>query len=78
MDWKSLFHNHWAHMALCLVPLLVLVAGVYGFGWSRSYLIWGFVILCPLMHLFMMKDMHGQKAKAVEGGNDGGKSGGCH
>ncbi len=76
MEWKALRHNHWAHLALCLVPLAILAVGVYGLGWSRSYLIWGFVVLCPLMHLLMMKDTHGHKGEAPKAEDS--KGGGCH
>lgn len=42
----------------CAIPLLLIGAAVYFFGLSKSYLYWSILLLCPLMHLFMMKDMH--------------------
>lgn len=50
-------------MACCIVPMLALVAFLpqiksaasgSGFNWS-----WLFLLACPLMHIFMMKGMHG-------------------
>ncbi len=53
-------------MACCIVPMLLLVAflpqlktpaanSASGFNW-----IWLIILLCPLMHIFMMKAMHGK------------------
>lgn len=50
-------------MACCIVPMLALVAFLpqikntaSGFNWS-----WLFLLACPLMHVFMMKGMMGDK-----------------
>ena len=57
----SLKHNHFLMMILCCaLPLLLLLGAVYFFGLSKSYLYWFMLLLCPLMHFFMMKDMHGR------------------
>jgi len=70
---KKLKHNHGLMMLLCcVVPLLLLIGAVYLFGLSKSYLYWFFLLLCPLMHFLMMKDMHKEK------GSDGKERGGCH
>ncbi len=50
--------KHALIMALCcLVPLVILgilwVAGVSG-----SYLILGVILLCPILHIVMMRGMH--------------------
>lgn len=59
---KKLKHNHALMMLVCCgVPLLLLLGAVYFFGLSRSYLFWFVLLLCPLMHYFMMKDMRGDK-----------------
>lgn len=49
-------------MVCCLVPMLALLlflpqikGATSGFNWS-----WAFLLLCPLMHIFMMKGMHGK------------------
>jgi len=50
-------------MACCIVPIIALLAfspllrgNGSGFNWS-----WLFILLCPLMHIFMMKGMMGNK-----------------
>lgn len=50
-------HNHSLMMLLCCgTPLIILLIAVYYFGISESYLYWFVLLLCPLMHLWMMKD----------------------
>ncbi len=41
----------------CLIPLVVLGV-LWAIGVSGSYLILGVILLCPLLHLFMMRGMH--------------------
>lgn len=61
--WQKLKKNHGIMMVLCCgLPLLILLIAVYGFGVERKYLFWFVLLLCPLMHLFMMKDMHGGRS----------------
>lgn len=69
-------HNHALMMIVCCaVPLIILLGAVYFFGLSKSYLVWFIILLCPLMHYFMMKDMH----KDHEGNKTGRKGkGACH
>ncbi len=67
-------NNHFLMMIVCCgMPLLLLLAGVYFFGLSKAYLFWFMILLCPLMHYFMMKDMHKDK-----GGKNKKEKGGCH
>ena len=55
-------NNHAIMMVLCCgIPLLLLFAAGYLFGISKSYLYWFIILLCPLMHIWMMKEMHGDK-----------------
>lgn len=61
MKKKGLLHDL-LMMACCIVPMLVVVAFLpqikstaSGLNWS-----WLFLLLCPLMHIFMMKGMHGK------------------
>jgi Flp pilus assembly protein TadB len=52
-------HNHLLMMVVCcIIPLALLYIAVYSFGISRSYLYWLIILLCPLMHVWMMRDMH--------------------
>ena len=53
-------HNGIKHalmMALCCLGPLALAFGLKaaGFGTAAGYLM---LLLCPLMHIFMMRDMH--------------------
>ena len=73
-NWREkLKHNHMLLMALaCIVPMVILFLAIQYLGLSRSYLYWFLLLLCPLMHLFMMKDMHkGHQGKE-------GEKKGCH
>ncbi len=57
---KSGNHKHTLLMLLgCLVPLVIL--GILWFaGVSQNILFFGILLLCPVMHLVMMKNMkHG-------------------
>jgi hypothetical protein len=40
----------------CLIPLAIL-AVLWAIGVSGSYLIFGVILLCPLLHIFMMRGM---------------------
>lgn len=40
----------------CLIPIIAL-AVLWAIGVSWSYLIWGVILLCPLMHILMMWGM---------------------
>ena len=77
MKFKELYNkiknNHALMMALCCgIPLLLLFAAVYLFGISKSYLYWFIILLCPLMHIWMINNMHKYSEKNKE------KEGGCH
>lgn len=61
MNKKGLLHSL-LMMACCLIPMLALVAflpqiksATSGYNWS-----WLFFLVCPLMHILMMKGMHGK------------------
>ncbi len=72
--YEKIKHNHGLMMLLCCgIPLLLLYGAVYFFGLSKSYLFWFIILLCPLMHFWMMRDMH--KKKPQEEGEENGK---CH
>lgn len=79
-------HNRrgmWLMMLACLVPmaLVVLYLARGRIGSPGSLLPYAFLLLCPLMHIFMMRGMHGSgdrgchdsvQRKEVE--TDGGQS----
>lgn len=49
----------------CLIPIAIL-AIMWSLGVSKSYLVIGVMLLCPLLHVVMMAGMKGGK------GNNGG------
>lgn len=54
---ERLRHNHVLLMILCcLIPVIIVYAGISFLGWSNSLLIWSVLLLCPIVHVFMMKD----------------------
>ncbi|MDO8725892.1 MAG: DUF2933 domain-containing protein [Candidatus Methanoperedens sp.] len=64
-------HKHTLMMVLgCLIPLLILgilwVAGV-----SQNILSFGILLLCPIMHLLMMKNMNHGTPKPERSQTDG-------
>ncbi len=66
--YEKIKHNHGLMMLLCCgIPLLLLYGAVYFFGLSKSYLFWFIILLCPLMHFWMMKDMHKKQPQNIEG-----------
>jgi len=71
--YESVRHNHLLMMLICCaLPLLLLFVAVSIFSLSNSYLYWSVLLLCPLMHFFMMKHMHSDKkdGKDKKGGED--------
>ena len=64
------FNKHSFLMILCCaVPLIFLLVGVYFFDFDRKYLIWLMVLLCPLMHYLLMRDMHKGHSEKGSGKN---------
>jgi len=41
----------------CLIPLAILGV-LWATGISGNYLVLGVILLCPLLHIFMMRGMH--------------------
>ena len=41
----------------CLIPIMIL-AVLWAIGVSGSYLIFGVILLCPALHILMMRGMH--------------------
>lgn len=56
--YTKLTKNHGLLMLICcVVPIILILISVNFFGLSEVYLVWSLLLLCPLMHFFMMKDM---------------------
>lgn len=76
----------------CLAPLMILFVALKFFNVNKNYIAWIILLLCPLMHFFMMKDMHKEHktddsthnrdhnhdGKESKDGSDEKKGGGCH
>ncbi len=58
--------KHTLIMVLCCLIPLVALGILWAIGVSESYLIFGVILLCPLLHIFMMRGRH------KEGGEGGG------
>lgn len=50
--------KHTLIMVLCYLIPLVTLGVLWAIGISGSYLIFGVILLCPLLHIFMMRGMH--------------------
>ena len=59
--------RHTLIMALCCLIPLAILAVLWAIGVSGSYLIFGVILLCPLLHFVMMGRMH--KGSADSGGH---------
>lgn len=83
---EKIKENHSLMMILCCsIPLVVLASGAYFFGLSKTYLTWFVILLCPIMHIFMMRDMHKDHEDDKDNGGGRGsrmdgkkRKGGCH
>ncbi len=55
--WSRLKHNHLLLMALCcLVPVGLVAGWLYLFKGSEGSWVWLILLLCPLMHVWMMRN----------------------
>ncbi|PIN77955.1 hypothetical protein COV14_04865 [Candidatus Woesearchaeota archaeon CG10_big_fil_rev_8_21_14_0_10_33_12] len=62
--WKKIKKNHGLMMILCCaIPLVLLIIATKIFNLNGKYLFWFILLLCPLMHFFMMKDTHKKHGK---------------
>lgn len=53
-------HNHPLMMAVCFIIPIAVIIGLFftgGFSGSNSLFVLAAVLICPLMHLFMMPTM---------------------
>ncbi len=62
INMKNLFNkikqNSLMMILCCAMPIIILVIVVYFFGLNNKYLSWFIILLCPILHYFMMRDMH--------------------
>lgn len=81
--WKKFHDNHLLLMAICcIVPILLGVAAISYLGADFRNYAWLVLLLCPLMMLFMMRDMHSGHSEHAAGSmkNEPAakKGGSCH
>ncbi|MBS3135851.1 DUF2933 domain-containing protein [Candidatus Woesearchaeota archaeon] len=74
--WKEMMSRHHSLIMIfcCILFFALLLLATRVFGIQNSSFYWIALLLCPLMHFFMMKDMH--KHDAGEDKKE--HKGGCH
>jgi hypothetical protein len=80
---KKIKQNHWLMMTICCgTPLILLIIAVYFFGLNNKYLFWSILLLCPILHYFLMKDMHkghsSEEDKEIAESSKNGENKKCH
>jgi beta-lactamase regulating signal transducer with metallopeptidase domain len=54
--WQKIKQNHWLMTVICCLAPLILIIGLLSLFKGRSdYWLWLMILLCPLMHIFMMR-----------------------
>lgn len=54
---EKIRHNHMLLMIVCcVVPIAIVFIGITFLSWGNKWLTYGILLLCPLAHIFMMKD----------------------
>lgn len=54
--WQKIKQNHLLLMTLCcLVPIVVVIGFFFLFKGSAGYWVWLVILLCPLLHILMMR-----------------------
>ncbi|GEM_PF-3198762 len=57
---QKIRHNHFFMVLMCLMPIVLLLAGSYFFGWKNdSLLVFAFLAACVFGHMFMMGNHKG-------------------
>lgn len=66
---KNLFNkirqNHWLMMVICCVIPLIIAGILFYFGF-KTYAILAVMLLCPVLHYFMMRDIPKENLKNKE------------
>ncbi len=54
---KKIKENHSLMMLICcLIPIII--AGILYYSGFKTYALFAAMLLCPVLHYWMMKDMH--------------------
>lgn len=55
--YERIKHNHLLMMIICcMIPLVI--AGILFYLGLRTYAIFAVMLLCPILHYFIMRNMH--------------------
>ncbi len=78
-SWKEKLqkHHHLIMMIGCVLPIVFALAAAFLWGFNRSYVVWVFLLLCPLVHYFLMKEFHKEPSPG-QGKKASGGTGKCH
>lgn len=65
---QKIKQNHFLMIICCLIPVVLIVGLLSLFKGSGNYLFWVMILLCPLLHILMMRghnkhDGHNGKEK---------------
>ena len=66
--WQKIKENRFLFIAACVVAAVLLIYFLSFFKIKSDYLIWLVILLCPLMHIFMMKHHNHKLYKCPECG----------
>lgn len=58
--WQRIKKNHSLLMVLCCLAPIVLIIGFLFLFKGSNYWVWLIILLCPLMHIWMMKGHRGK------------------
>jgi len=73
--WQNIKQNHLLLMILCCLIPIVLIIGFFSlFKGNSDCWIWLIILLCPLMHFWLMRG-HGEKGGKIKHKKKGGS---CH
>ena len=53
--------HSWKMLICCLIPIII--AGILFYFGFKTYAILAVMLLCPILHYFLMKDMHKKHEK---------------
>lgn len=81
--WREKLQKHHTLVMVigCALPIAVAFISAYVWGLQRSYWVWLFLLLCPLVHYLLMKEFHKEhpsEQNDTHASHSGGKKSCCH